>query len=66
MINDRLDIALAIKCGLHVGQDDLPVKIARHLLGEDAIIGVSVNTERDLREVIDQGVADYIGMRHRV
>lgn len=62
LINDRLDIALAVGCGLHVGQSDLPATLARQLLGPDRILGVSVNTEDELRQVIDQGVADYVGI----
>lgn len=47
IINDRLDIALAVNAdGLHIGQDDLPLKIARELLGPEKILGYSVsNTE---------------------
>ncbi|GAA5909387.1 hypothetical protein JCM5296_007021 [Sporobolomyces johnsonii] len=62
LINDRLDIALALSCGLHVGQDDLPSTLARRLLGPDAIIGVSVNTPEELQTVLDEGVADYVGV----
>lgn len=44
IINDRLDIALAIKAdGVHLGQDDLPVEAARRLLGNDVIIGFSTH-----------------------
>lgn len=44
IINDRVDIALALKAdGVHVGQDDLPPKVARELLGPDAIIGFSTH-----------------------
>jgi thiamine-phosphate pyrophosphorylase len=44
VINDRVDIALAIKAdGVHLGQDDLPVEAARRLLGNDAIIGFSTH-----------------------
>jgi thiamine-phosphate diphosphorylase/hydroxyethylthiazole kinase len=62
LINDRLDIALAVSCGLHVGQSDLPACLARSLLGPDQLLGVSVNTETELREVLEQGVADYVGI----
>jgi thiamine-phosphate pyrophosphorylase len=45
IINDRVDIALALKAsGVHLGQDDLPPALARELLGEDAIIGFSTHT----------------------
>jgi thiamine-phosphate pyrophosphorylase len=44
IINDRVDVALALKAdGIHLGQSDLPVKAARSLLGEDAIIGFSTH-----------------------
>jgi thiamine-phosphate pyrophosphorylase len=44
IINDRVDIALALKAdGVHLGQSDLPVEAARRLLGEDAIIGFSTH-----------------------
>lgn len=63
IINDRLDIALLIDCaGWHGGQSDCPAPEARRLLGPDKIIGVSTNNEAELREVIDQGVADYVGI----
>ena len=45
IINDRVDVALAIgAAGVHVGQDDLPPDAARRLLGEDAIIGYSTHS----------------------
>jgi thiamine-phosphate pyrophosphorylase len=45
IINDRVDIALALKAsGVHLGQDDLPPEAARELLGADAIIGFSTHT----------------------
>jgi len=62
LINDRLDIALAVKCGLHVGQDDFPATVAREMLGPDVLIGVSVNTAEELEEVLSQQVADYVGI----
>ncbi|GAA6043583.1 hypothetical protein JCM8097_005265 [Rhodosporidiobolus ruineniae] len=61
-INDRLDIALILKCHLHVGQSDLPASAARALLGPDALLGVSVNTPAELQVVLDEGVADYVGI----
>ncbi|KAK4054971.1 thiamine biosynthetic bifunctional enzyme [Microbotryomycetes sp. JL221] len=62
LINDRLDIALAINCGLHVGQKDLPATVARQLLGPNQLLGVSVNTIQELDQVVNEGVADYIGI----
>ena len=44
IINDRLDVALALKAdGVHLGQSDIPVEAARRLLGENAIIGISTH-----------------------
>ncbi|GAA5848789.1 hypothetical protein JCM8547_006346 [Rhodosporidiobolus lusitaniae] len=61
-INDRLDIAVLLKAHLHVGQSDLPARLARQLLGPDALLGVSVNTAREMQLVLDEGVADYVGI----
>ncbi|TNY24443.1 thiamine biosynthetic bifunctional enzyme Thi4 [Rhodotorula diobovata] len=61
-INDRLDIACLLECHLHVGQSDLPARLARQLLGPDALLGVSVNTVDEMREVLEEGVADYVGV----
>lgn len=45
IINDRVDIALAVGAtGVHLGQDDLPPEVARHLLGHDAVIGYSTHS----------------------
>lgn len=46
----------------HGNQDDFPATDARKMLGPDALIGVSVNTAEELREVLNEGVADYIGI----
>lgn len=51
IINDRIDIALALDAdGIHLGQDDMPVTIARRLLPPDKIIGLSINTADDINE----------------
>lgn len=61
VINDRADIALAVRAGgVHVGQDDLPVREARRLLGPDAVIGASARTEEQALDACEQG-ADYLG-----
>ncbi|MDR3590341.1 MAG: thiamine phosphate synthase [Negativicutes bacterium] len=61
IINDRLDIALAVEAdGLHVGQDDLPLVAARALF-PGRIIGVSATSYEQGREALLQG-ADYIGV----
>jgi thiamine-phosphate pyrophosphorylase len=61
IINDRLDIALAVDAGgLHVGQDDLPITEARRILGPGRILGYSVST---VEEAVygEQNGADYLG-----
>jgi len=61
IINDRLDIALAVNAdGLHVGQEDLPAAVARRLLGPDKILGVTAATVADALEAQAAG-ADYLG-----
>jgi thiamine-phosphate pyrophosphorylase len=61
IVNDRADIALAVDAaGLHVGQADLPVGVARQLLGPDKIIGVSVANRTEAILAAGQG-ADYLG-----
>ncbi len=61
IINDRLDIALAVKAaGLHIGQDDLPAVIARRLLGPGKILGVSVANLQEAIKAVEDG-ADYLG-----
>jgi len=62
LINDRIDVALAAGAdGAHVGQQDMPVALARQLLGPAAIIGLSIT---ELGQVRDRDVelADYIGV----
>jgi thiamine-phosphate pyrophosphorylase len=62
VVNDHLDIALAVAAdGLHLGQEDLPVKVARRLLPIDMIVGVSVNTLRQAKAAESAG-ADYIAV----
>lgn len=62
IINDRMDIALAVGAeGLHVGQDDMPADVARKLLGKDKILGVSAGTLEEAIKAEKDG-ADYIGV----
>ncbi|POY71534.1 putative Thiamine phosphate synthase, or putative Hydroxyethylthiazole kinase [Rhodotorula taiwanensis] len=64
-INDRLDIALLLSCHLHVGQSDLPYQLARHLLGPDRLLGVSVNTPDEMLDILKPehaGMVDYVGI----
>lgn len=62
IINDRLDIAAAVNAeGVHLGQKDLPADIARAVLGEEKIIGVSANNLQAAINAEFDG-ADYIGV----
>ena len=62
IINDRLDIALSIDAaGLHIGQDDIPTHIARRLLGEGKILGVSARNIDEAMRAKNDG-ADYLGV----
>ncbi|KAI1771375.1 TMP-TENI-domain-containing protein [Hypoxylon cercidicola] len=62
LVNDRVDVALAIGCeGVHIGQDDLDLPTARRILGEDAIIGVTVSNLLEV-EAAAKGGADYLGI----
>ena len=62
IVNDRVDIAMASGAdGVHLGQTDMPVEDARRIMGDDAIIGVSVD---DAEQAIAaaEGGADYVGV----
>lgn len=62
IIDDRVDIALAVNAeGVHVGQSDMPVNIARRLMGEDKIVGATAKTVPQALEACEQG-ADYLGV----
>jgi thiamine-phosphate pyrophosphorylase len=62
IVNDRVDLALALEAdGVHLGDEDLPVPVARELLGEGAIIGRSVSDVADARAAEEAG-ADYLGV----
>lgn len=62
LVNDRVDIAQAIDAdGVHLGQSDLPISVARDLLGEEATIGASVSTVSEARLAAING-ADYLGV----
>jgi len=61
IINDRIDVALACKAdGVHLGQEDLPLPFARQILGEQRLVGISVNTIKEAEEAEAKG-ASYIG-----
>ena len=60
IINDRLDIALAVNAdGLHLGSEDLPLTVARRLLGPNKIIGVTVRTIAEAKQAENDG-ASYL------
>ena len=62
IINDRLDIALAVDAaGLHIGQSDLPASVARKILGPDKILGVSTARLDEAVKAQEDG-ADYLGV----
>ncbi|MFE4140373.1 thiamine phosphate synthase [Peribacillus sp. YIM B13472] len=62
IINDRVDIALAVAAdGIHIGQDDLPLTVVKQMVPEDMIVGVSVSTLEEALEAERNG-ADYIGV----
>ena len=61
IINDRVDVALAIDAdGVHVGQSDMPCDVTRKLIGKDKILGVSAATIEEAKKAERDG-ADYIG-----
>lgn len=62
IINDRVDIALAVDAeGVHVGQSDLPAKVVRKIIGEDKIVGVSARSQELAMKAYEDG-ADYLGV----
>ena len=63
IVNDRLDLALAVDAdGLHLGQDDMPIEIARRLLGNEKILGLSTHSPQEARMAEQSGLVDYIGV----
>ena len=61
IIDDRLDICLAVDAaGLHIGDDELPVSVARKVLGSEKILGVTAKTVKRALEA-EEGGADYLG-----
>tara|TARA_R110002003_G_scaffold116_27_gene10296 strand:+ start:9503 stop:11119 length:1617 start_codon:yes stop_codon:yes gene_type:complete len=62
LINDRVDVALAVGCeGVHLGQDDMNVSEARRILGNDKIVGATVSSIDEARIAVERG-ADYLGI----
>lgn len=62
LVNDRIDVALAVKAhGVHIGQDDMEVSIAREIMPKDAVIGVTVHNKEEALKAIKEG-ADNLGV----
>jgi thiamine-phosphate pyrophosphorylase len=62
IIDDRVDVALAIDAeGVHVGQSDMPVDIARKLMGPEKIVGATTKTVEQAKKAYEKG-ADYLGV----
>ena len=61
IVNDRVDVAIAAEAdGVHLGQDDFPIPLARELLGQEKIIGASASDINEGQKCLEEG-ADYIG-----
>ena len=62
LVNDRVDLALAVEAdGVHLGQGDLPLPVARRLLGPDRLIGCSTHALEQLHRAVAEG-CDYVGV----
>jgi thiamine-phosphate pyrophosphorylase len=62
ILNDRVDLALAVGAdGVHLGQNDIPIALARQILGSQKIIGRSTTNPNEMNHAIQEG-ADYIGV----
>ena len=62
IIDDRIDVAMAVKSeGVHLGQSDMPIYLARKILGDEYIIGATAKTVPQAVEAYNQG-ADYLGV----
>ena len=61
IVNDRCDLALAVEAdGVHLGQDDLPLELARNIMGRHKIIGTSTHRPEEVTQAT-RGGADYVG-----
>ncbi|MBC9784602.1 thiamine phosphate synthase [Heliobacterium chlorum] len=61
IVNDRIDVALAVKApGVHLGQEDMSLPMARRILGSDVIIGISASSVEEAQTAEKDG-ADYVG-----
>lgn len=62
IVNDRVEVALAVEAdGVHLGQEDMPLPLARQLMGEQAIIGISAATIEEAVQAESEG-ANYLGV----
>lgn len=61
IVNDRLSVAMAARTGVHLGQNDLPLKTARETLGTEALVGVSVSSLNEAADAVAGG-ANYIAV----
>ena len=62
IINDRVDVAQAVEAdGVHLGQTDMPLEVAKKILGDSMIIGISAESLQDAVEA-ERGGADYLGV----
>ncbi|MGK7914218.1 MAG: thiamine phosphate synthase [Prochloraceae cyanobacterium] len=62
IVNDRVDLALAVDAdGIHLGQQDIPIELARQILGSQRLIGRSTTNAEEMQRAIAEG-ADYIGV----
>ena len=60
IIDDRIDVAMAVGCGVHLGNEDMPISQARKIMGEDCIIGATAKTVEVAKKAEADG-ADYLG-----
>ncbi|MCW2276680.1 thiamine-phosphate kinase [Heliophilum fasciatum] len=61
VVNDRIDVALAVAApAIHLGQEDMPIKHARAILGDDVLIGISASSVEEA-QIAERDGADYIG-----
>lgn len=61
VVNDRCDVGAALEAdGVHLGQSDLPIDLARKLVGPNCLIGISTHSEEEVLEATAEG-ADYLG-----
>ncbi len=62
IVNDHLDLTKIVEAdGVHIGQEDYPVEVAKDFLGENFIIGLTTHTKEQVMEALQKG-ADYIGL----